>query len=623
MGRRAGSPAPTMPPKPIGRKMIDAAMIEPGRHARTNALGATLPVFVCIAGLLLLAMLIPSLSQIWAYRPITAYFFVVQDSVWLAVYAVLLIWLARRPMPPFLDRLATVGSVPWIERHVTGLAAGFALILCWAGAHIVYHGYGLSMDEFMTGFQATIFQEGRLAAPIPAEWRADSVALQPIFARRNLDVGLWVGGYLPVNAFLHAVVGLLGPRTLTNAALSAVAVLAVADIARRLWPDVRGASIVAVVLLVTSSQFLITGMTPYAMPGHLALNLVWLWLFLRDDRVGHALAPWVGIAAVGLHQIHVHALFVLPFMLRLLFSRRWPLALYYAALYAVGHGFWMLWWHLAGVKAAIGQSAAVGEGAQTIVGTFMTLLGRIDGGHITLILFDVFRFTTWQNLMLLPLFILGARSLSKAPPVIRDLVWGVLLTAAVHFILLPFQGHGWGFRYLHSVLGSFALVAAYGWMRLSGAEGPGTWGPDGLERARRGLVAGTVLALAVMLPVRAFQIEAMVGPYATASAEIRRIDAEVVVLDPLRSWYGIDLVRNDPFLRAAPTVVSALHLEAERLAELCATYDVVVLRRPELAAFGIAELALGEVGSAREAELSRALEPCLPPSVRTPPSDDL
>ena len=594
-------------------------MIEPGRNARIHALGATLPALICVAGLVLLAMVIPSLGQIWAYRPITGYFFVVQDAPWLAIYAVFLIWLARRPMPPVLDRLAAAGSVPWIERHAAGLAAGFALIVCWAGARIVYHGYGLSMDEFMTGFQATIFQEGRLAGLIPPDWREDTVALQPIFARRNVDAGLWAGGYLPVNAFLHAVVGLFAPRTLTNAALNAVAVLAIAGVARRLWPDQRGAAIVAVVLLISSSQFLVTGMTAYAMPGHLALNLVWLWLFLRDDRIGHALAPWVGIAAVGLHQIHVHALFVMPFMLRLLFSRRWPLALYYAALYAAGHGFWMLWWHFAGVRAAVGQTAAVGEGAGTILSTMMTLLDRIDGGHITLILFDVFRFATWQNVMLLPLFILGARSLAKAPPVVRDLVWGVLLTAAVHFVLLPFQGHGWGFRYLHSVLGSFALVAAYGWVRLSGSAGTGHGDPTELERATRGLVAGTVMALAIMFPVRAFQVESMVGPYAAASAGIRQIDADVVVIDPLRSWYGIDLVRNDPFLRNRPTVISGLHLAPERLADLCANYDVAVLRRPELAAFGIAELSLGEIGTERMAALDRALQSCRPESMQSAP----
>jgi hypothetical protein len=35
------------------------------------------------------------------------------------------------------------------------------------------------------------------------------------------------------------------------------------------------------------------------------------------------------------------------------------------------------------------------------------------------------------------------------------------------FILLPYQGHGWGYRYLHGLIGSLSLLAGYGWIALS------------------------------------------------------------------------------------------------------------------------------------------------------------
>jgi hypothetical protein len=32
--------------------------------------------------------------------------------------------------------------------------------------------------------------------------------------------------------------------------------------------------------------------------------------------------------------------------------------------------------------------------------------------------------------------------------------------------ILPYQGHGFGYRYLHAQMGDAALLGAYGWQRL-------------------------------------------------------------------------------------------------------------------------------------------------------------
>src|SRR6266852_644436 len=88
------------------------------------------------------------------------------------------------------------------------------------------------------------------------------------------------------------------------------------------------------ILLACSSQFLITAMSPYAMTAHLALNMVWLWFFLRDTRAGHLMAAGVAFVACGLHQVIFHPLFAAPFLLSLLVARRWKLAAYHGVVYA-------------------------------------------------------------------------------------------------------------------------------------------------------------------------------------------------------------------------------------------------------------------------------------------------
>jgi hypothetical protein len=44
------------------------------------------------------------------------------------------------------------------------------------------------------------------------------------------------------------------------------------------------------------------------MTAHLTLNLIWLCLFLRNDKIGHGAAIAVGFLASGLHQLIFHPL---------------------------------------------------------------------------------------------------------------------------------------------------------------------------------------------------------------------------------------------------------------------------------------------------------------------------
>src|SRR3546814_21084376 len=46
------------------------------------------------------------------------------------------------------------------------------------------------------------------------------------------------------------------------------------------------------------------------------------------------------------------------------------------------------------------------------------------------------------------------------------------ITCILGLLLLVYQGHGWGYRYLHGLIGAFCLLGGFGWMRLSRPEKP-------------------------------------------------------------------------------------------------------------------------------------------------------
>jgi hypothetical protein len=64
--------------------------------------------------------------------------------------------------------------------------------------------------------------------------------------------------------------------------------------------------------------------------------------------------------------------------------------------------------------------------------------------------------------------------------------------------------------------------------------------------------------LLLQIPLRCFQAEEFVRPYARAANVFHRIDADIVVFQPCMAWYSNDLLRNDPFLQQRPIIVSLL-----------------------------------------------------------------
>jgi len=332
---------------------------------------------------------------------------------------------------------------------------------------------------------------------------------------------------------------------------------------------------VAVVLLATSTQAIMAAMTPYAMAAHLALNLAWLWLFTREGRASQVGAAGVAFLACGLHQVVFHPLFAAPFVLQRLMQRRWGLFAFHTLAYLAIGLFWISYWRLflpAGVDGAATGGGAMGLGVW--LARLKDVADNFTGWGLGDMAKNLFRFLTWQNPAAVSLAVLAVWPAIRAGGLLRYAVLGIVLLLAVVTAIMPYQGHGWGYRYLHGYLGVVSLLAAFGWIHLTEAL------PR--PRARSAAIGVTVLSifsLAVLLPVRTSQAEALVAPYEEAFAAIRRADADVVMVDPTGMMFAQDLVRNDPFLRDRPKPMDLLMLREDQIRAVCARHSVAIFDR--------------------------------------------
>lgn len=456
--------------------------------------------------------------------------------------------LVRRPSD-------AAGATTWADAlraplpsHVAALAIGvFAVAL--ASWYRVHHELLFSMDEFAADFQARIFANGDWRAALEPAWRPFVSAMTPIFTVYQPQAGSWLTLYLPGYALLKVPFLAAGLVMLLNPLLAAGAVAAMAAVARRLWPDEGLRPWLAIAFLVTSSQFVVTSGTGYSMPAHLCLNLVWLWLYLRDDARSWAGAIAVGVVAFALHQPFPHALFIAPILIRMLRRGQWARLGAAAVCYGAAAAALLSWmWFSNPVSAAQG-----GPGLSTVFNWPNSLVGWLHLTHLSLVL-------SWQTPLLGALLVVTIGRLRRLPPVFADLALGLLLTLAFYLLFPTTQGHGWGYRYVYPVLGSVAILAA--------AAAPSLIEATGARRARWLLATSFVLAVAVQVPLRLFQAERLVRPFAAGERYIRSRPARVVLVHGDSIWYGRDLVRNDPYLRGRPIVVSAGLLTPARRLEL-------------------------------------------------------
>jgi len=551
---------------------VGARWTEPVPPALRLAMLGTAVVILAVVGIQKLDLTM----RYW----LTWTFFTEQDMPVMLTMAGLLVAVALVGLPAAIGRWSQHLLVSTrLTRAGLIAAAGVAVVI---GMHVASVDFPYSRDEIMALFDAAIIADGRLLAPVPPEWRPYVPALQPVFRLPVPDHAGWASTYLPGNAAIRGVLGLVMDRPFVNATLLVIALVAMLDIARRIWPNRPDAWLMALLLVVTSSQALFMSATPYAMSAHLAVNLVWLSLFLRNTVWSHAAAIALGFLGTGLHQLVFHPLFVAPFLLQLLFDRRIGLMLVYGVAYAAIGLFWILYWQflLAGTGTAAPEAAsAMG------MSYFLTRMSQLFANMYTsaweTMVQNLFRFAAWQNPLTVVLIGPGLVAAFAAGGVLRALAIGFIATILTMLLLLPYQDIGWGYRYAHGILASVALVATAGWLSLLDRF-------TSVERRTAYGVAGLAMVGAlVLIPIHGVMMRSMIEPYKIADRAMRAKPVDVVVIETVAIHYGDDLVRNDPKLRDRPITLDIGELNEDLLAKLCRRYDVAMFRGHEAVAVGV------------------------------------
>ncbi len=539
--------------------------------------------FVWLAAITLLAFI---LSALYEPHADLSLFFLHRQDRWLLFGASLLLIICFWQLPARHEPM--VGSL-----RVAIAAAGCMALIAFAGHYWILSGYDMSRDEQMATFDAVVFGRRGVAALLPELWRAHSDVLNTVFMYRADPRAAWISDYLPLNAALRAIVGAFATPALTGPLMTLIGGLALWSCARRIWPEDREPAVVGLLLYIGSAQILANGMTAYAMPGHLALNLVWLRLFLQRRIWSDAMALVVAFVAVGLHQPIMHPLFAAPVLSLLLLERSWRrAALYFAGYLAIGY-FWYLWptW-----MASIVQMAppAGGSGTADYLNRLTAALAKDNDLRAADMASNLLRFVAWGPVLLLPLAMVGLGAVRR-DRLAAALAGSIALTIVVMTVILPYQGHGFGYRYLHGLIGNAILLALFGWKSM----------PADLPRWRPLLIRTTLAGVVVLLPVQMWMAHAFYAPSARISKQIDRMDADYVVIGGNDAPFATDLVVNPPYLDRRPLRLLREEMDPVLMRTLCASSARIGLVDDEI----LAPIAVyyGTPQSTKAAAANRAL----------------
>ena len=142
--------------------------------------------------------------------------------------------------------------------------------------------------------------------------------------------------------------------------------------------------------------------------------------------------------------------------------------------------------------------------------------------NLTLTAANLLRFVMWQHLLLLPFLVVGLWAVRR-DRLGAMLALSLALPIFVIAIILPYQGIGFGYRYLHGVLGNTVLLAVYGWREMK------MWHAE----LRPMLLKATAASALLLLPLQAWMAHARYAPSARASAQIERSGADYVLIEAM------------------------------------------------------------------------------------------
>ena len=465
-----------------------------------------------------------------------------------------------------------VALVNW--KRLPVIVALVVLVSTCIGRFAVYQNFDLCIDECLNDFEVKILDQHHLVATVPVEWRDDQAALKVPYENYNATHGYWASGFLPGFASLDYVFSQFDLSWALSPVLAALSIVLLASLARRTFSDqALLAGNLAILLLALSPQFLAMAMTKFAWPAHLCGTLLWVWLFSHPNRLLFLLTPILGALLIGLHQPHVHPLMAAPFVLRLAYTGRWRDFAWFVVWYLIGA--WG-WYQVFGLLRPTAFSTG---------GDLNNLLPASAASIIPVLLsliFATFHAVTlfaWTTPVMIPFLAMFLSTWRQQPAVVQDGFFAVCLTFGFYLSFPHPQGHGWGFRYLHSVYGLLALAAAGGALTLY-REG---WN----SQVSKALWASVIFSLAIQIPYRVYEIRSMVRPLALTWNYISSRPTDFVIIKTSEFWYSWDLIRNDPWLRQKPLVFNGDKLTPEQWSDLGRRGTVTVIGANEVKGFGV------------------------------------
>lgn len=456
---------------------------------------------------------------------------------------VVVLGLALGLMPRFADCDWARGA-GWIERNLLILCA-LSFGLYAALSFWVYHHVPLVMDEYCSLTQSRSFVAGHSSARVPPElldWIMVSGHRGEFFAVSQSS-GHYTPTYWPGLAILQMPFVALGVPWLCNPLLGALALWGVHRLTGRISGSPEAAAW-AWLLILCSPVIAINAASFYAMPAHLLFNVFYCLLLLRDDRRGALGAGLIGGFALVLHNPAPHLAFALPWLGFVAWKRRrllLPLLLGYLV-FALPLGFgWSAF--LDGFDASVyAQAARTPSGLP-----FGEMLGRLEAivslPSLELVLArltGLAKTVVWAVPGIVVIAWLGWRGAklqgrAQQTRALQLLGASLFSTFALYWLVRFDQGHGWGFRYLHS---AWFVLAVLGGCYLARAP----------QKVRPFFAALCLLSFAILLPQRAWQVESFIRAH-QAQIPAATSPVSITFINGAEGLFTVDLLQNDPFLR--------------------------------------------------------------------------
>lgn len=494
------------------------------------------------------------------------FFHAMATSDWLGA-VISTAFLAAAPFVPHRLDSFTQRLVTGMAGRVAAVAAVVVLVL-GVCTQLVHCNYPYSMDEYAATFQAEVFAAGKTSGEWPPY--AAPLLVSPLFASGqffycNYDTGRMISQYWPGHALLLAPFAFAGAAWALNPLLAGVAILLIASLARYFAGE-RGAGL-AILLTLASPAFFAYGISFYSMMSHLVANLLYARLLVHPTPGRSAAAGFIGGFALALHNPFPHALFATPWIMWLLFSRRWiPATLVIVCsltLFGFIDGIWTC------TKNSVSNPpptlAGSDDGGVPLVqvpaaGRFWREFPSRAYSYVTSLyvpsvsgamagrVYSLVREIAWDAPGLVGLAILGCMTGTRGP---AFALAGSSLCTLAGYAFAPFDGGlGWGSRYMFSAWSALPVLAATA-VVMSAKAG---------QSLSRGVVCAALGSVLVCVPLRLFEVRSFIDSNLSRSPH-RLVRA--VETDPDRVWVFLnggdearqDFIRNDPFFRHGPFVL--------------------------------------------------------------------